>query len=78
MVKLDEESLKAIYKHYIKEICHYSQKQIFATSSKQKNYFQLQIDEAAYKLYNILKEHMLKWYNETECCTDNNPGGLKK
>jgi hypothetical protein len=53
-----EDDIKAIYNNYIKEICHYSQKQVFATSHQQKNYFQQQIDEAANSLYNFLQEQM--------------------
>lgn len=37
--------LKKIIHSYIKEICHFSQMQVFATSYHQKNYFQTQIDE---------------------------------
>lgn len=37
----------------IKEICHFSQMQVFATSSYQKKYFQFQIDEAADSLINL-------------------------
>lgn len=51
--------MKVIYNTYIKEICHYSQKQVFATSHQQKNYFQQQIDEAANSLYSLLQENRL-------------------
>jgi predicted heme/steroid binding protein len=36
---------KSMINGYIKEICHYSQMQVFATSYYQKNFFQMQIDE---------------------------------
>lgn len=42
---MDEMELKQIIYDYIKEICHNSQMQVFATSSYQKNYFQMQIDD---------------------------------
>lgn len=38
---------------YIKEISHYSQMQVFATSYYQKNYFQMLIDEAVNALEEI-------------------------
>lgn len=73
---MDEDSLKSIYYNYIKEICHYSQKQVFATSQQQKTYFQLQIDEAAKSIYNLLKEQRADKQKEiTQICTDNNSGG---
>lgn len=50
---MDEFELRRIIYDYIKEICHYSQMQVFATSSYQKNYFQLQIDEATGALINF-------------------------
>lgn len=50
---MDEFELRRIIYDYIKEICHYSQMQVFATSSYQKNYFQLQIDETASGLINF-------------------------
>jgi predicted heme/steroid binding protein len=37
----------------MKEICHYSQMQVFATSSYQKNYFQMQIDDDINGLINM-------------------------
>lgn len=47
---LDDFEMKRMIYSYIKEICHYSQMQVFATSYYQSNYFQLQIDEAAGEL----------------------------
>lgn len=42
---MDEFEMRRIIYDNIKEICHFSQMQVFATSSYQRNYFQLQIDE---------------------------------
>lgn len=53
---MDEFELRRMIYDYIKEICHYSQMQVFSTSSYQKNYFQLQIDDAINGLINFLKE----------------------
>ncbi|MDF2906391.1 MAG: heme/steroid binding protein [Herbinix sp.] len=44
---MDEFEMKRRIYGYIKEICHYSQMQVFATSYYQKNYFQMQIDDAS-------------------------------
>lgn len=50
---MDEFEMRRIIYDYIKEICHYSQMQVFATSSYQKNYFQMQIDETINALMNF-------------------------
>ncbi len=43
-MKIDLELRKSV-EDYIREICHYSQMQVFSNSCYQKNFFQLQIDE---------------------------------
>jgi predicted heme/steroid binding protein len=53
VLTMDEFELRRIIYDYIKEICHYSQMQVFATSSYQKNYFQLQIDDDINGLINM-------------------------
>lgn len=53
---MDEFEMKRRIYGYIKEICHYSQMQVFATSYYQKNYFQLQMDDATGSLINLYKE----------------------
>ncbi len=53
---MDEFELKRIIYDYIKEICHYSQMQVFSTSSYQRNFFQLQIDDDINGLINFLME----------------------
>ena len=53
---MEELELKGRLSDYIREICHYSQKQVFATSYYQKNYFQMQIDK--------LMDEMLHMYME--------------
>lgn len=53
---MDEFELRRIIYDYIKEICHYSQMQVFSTSSYQRNYFQLQIEEAINGLINLILE----------------------
>ncbi len=50
---MDEFEMRSRINGYIKEISHYSQMQVFATSYYQKNYFQMQIDEAANSLINL-------------------------
>jgi predicted heme/steroid binding protein len=50
---MDEFEIRRIIMDYIKEISHYSQLQVFATSYYQKNYFQLQIDEGINGLINF-------------------------
>jgi predicted heme/steroid binding protein len=42
---MEDLELKKIIQNHIKDICHISQMQVFATSYYQKNYFQIQIDE---------------------------------
>jgi predicted heme/steroid binding protein len=44
---MDEFEMRSRIDGYLKEVCHYSQMQVFATSYYQKNYFQMQIDDAA-------------------------------
>ena len=51
----DYELHRFIY-DYIKEICHYSQMQVFATSLNQKNYYQQQIDEVINELIHFINE----------------------
>ena len=51
---MEEFELRRIMYDTINEICHYSQMQVFATSVYQKNYFQLQIDEAMNEMIDIL------------------------
>jgi predicted heme/steroid binding protein len=50
---MDEFEMKRRIYGYIKEICHYSQMQVFATSYYQKNYFQMQIDDATSALISL-------------------------
>lgn len=50
---MDEFEISRIIYDYIKEICHYSQMQVFSTSSYQKKYFQRQIDDTAGELINL-------------------------
>jgi predicted heme/steroid binding protein len=50
---MDELEMRRIIYDYIKEICHLSQMQVFATSSYQKNFFQMQIDENVSGLINF-------------------------
>lgn len=50
---MDEFEMKRRIYGYIKEICHYSQMQVFATSYYQKNYFQMQIDDATTALISL-------------------------
>lgn len=65
VIVMDDDNIKSIYNNYIKEICHYSKKQVFATSHQQKNYFQYQIDEAANSLYIFLQEQINNKLNDT-------------
>lgn len=55
---MDDLELKQIVNDYIKEICHDSQMQVFATSSYQKNYFQLQIDDLINDLINFIQTYI--------------------
>jgi Predicted heme/steroid binding protein len=50
---MDEFELRRIIYDYIREICHYSQMQVFSTSSYQNKYFQMQIEEAVDGLINL-------------------------
>lgn len=50
---MDEYEMKRRIYGYVKEICHYSQMQVFATSYYQKNYFQMQIDDATSSLISL-------------------------
>ena len=52
---IEDYKLRKVIHDYVKEVCHYSQKQVFANSSYQKNYFQMQIDEATTGLINFLQ-----------------------
>ena len=54
---MDEFEIRRIILDYIKEICHYSQLQVFATSIYQKNYFQLQIDDGIDGLINFFMSY---------------------
>lgn len=57
---MDEFEFKRIVYDYIKEICHYSQMQVFATSSYQKNYFQLQIEDTINGLINFIQDYYIQ------------------
>jgi predicted heme/steroid binding protein len=50
---MDEFEMRSRISGYLKEVCHYSQMQVFATSYYQKNYFQMQIDDAAEGLVSL-------------------------
>jgi predicted heme/steroid binding protein len=52
----------SVINSYIKEICHYSQMQVFATSYYQKNFFQMQIDERI----NALIDNIIQIYQKEE------------
>lgn len=47
---MDDMEMREQIDKYIKEICHYSQMQVFATSAYQKRFLQYQIDETANEL----------------------------
>lgn len=53
---MDEFEMRSRINGYLKEVCHYSQMQVFATSYYQKNYFQMQIDDAAEGLAGLYKD----------------------
>ncbi len=55
---MDEFEMKRRIYGYIKEMCHYSQMQVFATSYYQKNYFQMQIDDATNGLISLYMDLM--------------------
>lgn len=55
MDNMEDYKLRKVIHDYVKEVCHYSQKQVFANSSYQKNYFQMQIDEATTGLIQFLQ-----------------------
>jgi predicted heme/steroid binding protein len=51
---MDELVKRSLIKQYLKEICHYSQMQVFATSVYQKKYLEYQIDEVADELTDLI------------------------
>ena len=53
---MDELEFRNIMYQYLKEICHFSQLQVFATSSYQQKYFQKQIDEEMEAVFNLVME----------------------
>ena len=53
---MKEYEVKNWMRDKIKEICHYSQMQVFATSYYQRNYFQQQIDEVEEGIYQMYLE----------------------
>ena len=55
MGNIEDYNLRKIINDYVKEVCHYSQKQVFANSKYQKNYFQSQIDETIDGLIKFLQ-----------------------
>ncbi len=55
MGNIEDYKLRKVINDYMKEVCHYSQKQVFANSSYQKNYFQSQIDDAIEGLIKFLE-----------------------
>jgi predicted heme/steroid binding protein len=54
---MDDLELKKTVDSCIREICHYSQMQVFATSYYQKNYFQMLIDERITALMDTFKQY---------------------
>lgn len=60
---MDKNELKSIINSYMKEICHLSQMQVFATSYYQKNYFHIQIEQKLDDMIDLI----LKIY---ECNSD--------
>jgi len=57
---MEDFELKKMIYSFIKEICHYSQMQVFATSYYQKNYFQMQIDERVTALMTDILQYSKK------------------
>ncbi|MDF2538657.1 MAG: heme/steroid binding protein [Herbinix sp.] len=57
---MKEFELKKVIAGHIREISHYSQMQVFATSYYQKNYFQLLIDEKIAELMEVILQDMKK------------------
>lgn len=70
---MDEIQLKKILYGHINEICHFSQMQVFATSSYQKKYFQLQIDEAIDDLFNFVINYNNNKRKTGQHLRDNHP-----
>lgn len=54
---MDELELKGIINGYMKEICHFSQMQVFATSYYQKSFFQQQLDEKINSMMDIILQY---------------------
>ena len=68
---MEANEFKKVINNYIKEICHYSQMQVFATSFYQKNYFQVQIDDKIKEL----TETVLSYRSEE---SEDEPGIIKE
>ena len=56
--RMEDQELRRIVNDNIRDICHLSQMQVFATSYYQKNYFQLQIDNRVNDLVHQLGYHI--------------------
>jgi predicted heme/steroid binding protein len=63
---VDQFELRDRIYSYTKEISHYSQLQVFATSYYQKNYFQMLIDEAVNSLMELSMDHGRLKYQENQ------------
>lgn len=72
---MDEIELRKILHGHMKEICHFSQMQVFATSTYQKNYFQLQIDDAIDDLIGAILNDSSKTVEEQSLAYDRQDTG---
>lgn len=64
--RMDHLELKKLVNDNIREICHLSQMQVFATSYYQKNYFQMQINHRTEELLQQLVRLDLKTVEQEE------------
>lgn len=63
---MEQSELRRLVNDNIREICHLSQMQVFATSYYQKNYFQMQIDQRTEELVQRLVRLDLKTTEQEE------------
>lgn len=74
-----ENDLRSIIDEYIREISHFSQMQVFATSEYQKDYFQRMMDERREMIINNIMEHMKQFEeNYYQIQTTNQQPDLKQ
>ncbi len=63
---MDKDEIRRMIQSYVKEICHYGQMQVFATSYYQSNFFQRQMDDVTDRLVSFCLDQQFSELREQQ------------